>query len=336
MQALPQPTVHLEPLNLDKWRFPGALALEASIRTMMQSVRGSWKSVRSGIWAWGLLTTGLFPYSDPFDVTMEMLAAFAQQFRNPDTLREYLGHLRFFLRLQQRELPVLLTTWQQLLRGARKDRRRSELPRLRQKQVILLVTVALDHGWEDLARVFVLARGFLFRVVNELLPLQADGPSTSTDQHRCLWHSAVSIQHRKVTVQLRSRKNQPEGSTLVRICSCSNGLDLLCCACALAKQIEIAKGRSPSLSSIWPFSPAEATRLFRICCDRANIPWPGWHAFRRGMATDMLDKGSPLSTILRAGGWRSGAFLAYLTKSALDKREAVEFTMNDSDSEGPD
>lgn len=333
MQALPSPSATLEPLNLDTWRFPGALALEASVRTMMQSVRGSWRSVRSGIWAWGILTAGLFPYSDPFEVTMEMLFAFASQFRNADTLREYLGHLRFFLRIQHRAFPVCQSSWQQLLRGARKDKKRTELPRLHRKDVVSLVKVALDHGWDDLARLFVLARGFLFRVVNELLPLQSDGRSDPSLQHQ--WHSMVSIQCRKVTVQLRTRKNQPEGSTLVRTCSCSDGLDLLCCACALAKQVEVAANKPKTCgASVWPFSPAEATRMFKACCDTAGIPWPGWHAFRRGMATDMLDKGSPLSLILRAGGWRSGAFLTYLTRSALDKREAVEFTLNDSNSDG--
>ena len=68
------------------------------------------------------------------------------------------------------------------------------------------------------------------------------------------------------------------------------------------------------------------------CCDVVGISWQGWHAFRRGMTSGMLDKGSPLSHILRAGGWRSGAFLAF-SRSALDRREAVEFALNDSDSD---
>ena len=51
------------------------------------------------------------------------------------------------------------------------------------------------------------------------------------------------------------------------------------------------------------------------------------------MASDMLDNGAPLSMILRAGGWRSGAFLSYLTRSALDRRKAIKYTFNQSDSE---
>ena len=86
-------------------------------------------------------------------------------------------------------------------------------------------------------------------------------------------------------------------------------------------------------SSIWPFSASEAQRKFRVCCDEIGLSWPGWHALRRGVASDMLDKGCTLSHVLRAGGWRSGAFLAYLSCSSLDRREAVEFALNDSDSD---
>ena len=86
----------------------------------------------------------------------------------------------------------------------------------------------MDHDWDDLARLFVIARGFLFRVANELLPLQADG--------RC-----VSIRRGSVVVHLRTRKNQPHGAKLVRHCACRKGFDVLGCACAVAKQVELSR-----------------------------------------------------------------------------------------------
>ena len=54
---------------------------------------------------------------------------------------------------------------------------------------------------------------------------------------------------------------------------------------------------------------------------------------RNGLATDMIESGSTVSFILRAGGWRSSAFLKYLTSSGLDLRESVEYAMHDSDSD---
>ena len=51
------------------------------------------------------------------------------------------------------------------------------------------------------------------------------------------------------------------------------------------------------------------------------------------MATDYLAAGKPMSFILRAGGWKSSAVLLYLAQSELDKRESLEYTLADSDSD---
>ena len=47
---------------------------------------------------------------------------------------------------------------------------------------------------------------------------------------------------------------------------------------------------------------------------------------------DMLESGSHLSAIMRAGGWKSSAVLGYLSRSGIDRREAVEYMVVDSDS----
>ena len=51
------------------------------------------------------------------------------------------------------------------------------------------------------------------------------------------------------------------------------------------------------------------------------------------MATDYLGKGKPISYILRAGGWKSTSVLLYFANSELDKRESLEYTLADSDSD---
>ena len=51
------------------------------------------------------------------------------------------------------------------------------------------------------------------------------------------------------------------------------------------------------------------------------------------MATDLLLSGSTISQILRAGGWRSAAFLKYLRLKDVDEREALDFTLDLSDAE---
>ncbi len=59
----------------------------------------------------------------------------------------------------------------------------------------------------------------------------------------------------------------------------------------------------------------------------------GWHGFRRGRANDLLGEGQPISTVLRAGGWRSSAVLAYLLTDELQARLAAITTIEQSDSE---
>ena len=88
------------------------------------------------------------------------------------------------------------------------------------------------------------------------------------------------------------------------------------------------------VESIWPFSKSELIKAFSSILRELNLqPGTGFHAFRRGMARDLLASGQQLSFILRAGGWRSSAFLNYLTSSGLEEREAMDFSMADSDSE---
>ena len=48
------------------------------------------------------------------------------------------------------------------------------------------------------------------------------------------------------------------------------------------------------------------------------------HGFRRGSAQEYYERGSSLSAILTAGGWRSGAYLTYLQKEKLDTDKLFE------------
>jgi hypothetical protein len=80
-------------------------------------------------------------------------------------------------------------------------------------------------------------------------------------------------------------------------------------------------------------SPYPTLLRLRRLCSQLDLPKPGWHFLRRGMARDLLDSGCPLSHLMRAGGWRSSSFLKYLLRTDLDSREAAEFALADSDSE---
>ena len=96
-------------------------------------------------------------------------------------------------------------------------------------------------------------------------------------------------------------------------------------------------GRGPrrcsTLKPLLSFSWSEVTKFLQDSAQKLFSINPGWHSFHRGMAQDLLDAGSTLATILRAGGWRLLAFLRYFCGSTVDARESLEFALADSDSD---
>jgi len=59
----------------------------------------------------------------------------------------------------------------------------------------------------------------------------------------------------------------------------------------------------------------------------------GWHAFRRGMAADLVAAGTPLAQVLTSGGWRSTAFLRYVSRGEADAVAACDAALAASDSD---
>ena len=57
------------------------------------------------------------------------------------------------------------------------------------------------------------------------------------------------------------------------------------------------------------------------------------HDFRRGHALDLQNSGASLIQILRAGEWRSPAFLDYLDMHSLERDAVVQAHVDDSASE---
>ena len=56
-------------------------------------------------------------------------------------------------------------------------------------------------------------------------------------------------------------------------------------------------------------------------------------AFRAGKATELAAAGKSVGHILRAGEWRSAAFLAYLDEDAVDAAQLLHRTLEQSDEE---
>ena len=319
-------------------RPPEELALEAGLRGMAASISNSWKSYASGLRCWAVFMDALFPADPHFPALPHHVAAFAAFFQNGDTFEKYLSHVHFAERLLRLDRAVSRDFEKAVVRGARKGRPRREGPAFRRPSVLLLVQAAVAAGRVDLARLIAVARAWLLRVPSEGLPLQADGrrglPPSSTR-----WHSVVTVVRPAprpcVRISWRVRKNAPAGDASERTCTCGPAApDPLCGPCALLGQLASAAADGvPPDGLLFPALQRSAAReALRTVAAAFDLP-PAWHAFRRGMAQDMLSDGRPLGEILLAGGWRSGAFLRYLSRFDLDRRVALEHAFAESGDE---
>ena len=55
--------------------------------------------------------------------------------------------------------------------------------------------------------------------------------------------------------------------------------------------------------------------------------------FRAGHATALAEEGKSIGDILRAGEWKSAAFLAYVNEDAVDASQLLDAVLDDSDDE---
>lgn len=309
------------------------LSIEAGMLLQLQSIRASYNNTVSGLRAWGDFCNAVYPLSPHFPACDSSIMAFACIFRNPGTFSQYHHHIRKGEDLLRIVSVVSSRVVGALKRGLNAPHVARPMPRLHRADVRRLVAVAVDEEDYAAARLYVACYSFLFRVANECLPLQANGRAGISDSDT-RWHSQVEVAGGVATVTLRSRKNSRSGAVLIRRCGCRSRPSLLCGACAMGAQVvaAVASGRGPS-DPIFGSGPGVSLAALQRRCLALGLPRCGWHAFRRGGAEDMVLDGQPLGFVLHAGGWRSAAFLRYITRENLATQAAYDALASMSDSD---
>ena len=84
---------------------------------------------------------------------------------------------------------------------------------------------------------------------------------------------------------------------------------------------------------MFSFSYAHFLSATKRDAARAGVADAGTHAFRRGTAQDMAAQGCRLFEILKAGGWRSASFMAYMRPHVLEAGACAQLIADHSDSE---
>ena len=244
-------------------------------------------------------------------------------FRNPDSAKGYVSALRWAhdkcrVSISQFDTRAL----QQVLRGAQAlmfTARRAVKDALLWDDVRKLVRVALRAGEIAAATEYVLASNFMFRVPSELLPLSYE---------RCLEVDGG----RTLQVELKRRKNRPQGSVLRRSCRCPED-KLMCPVHAVRELLRVQ--RRQRKGPMFFVTPAAFTKGLRRHAEAAGLVRAQQrcsHEFRRGTARELVKQGGTLGHIMKAGDWSSAAFNEYLDKDYIDQAALLEvITDQDSD-----
>ena len=299
----------------------GALLDESAQRAMLRAIGKSLKSYSSGIRCWAAFCdcTGIQPH---FPAKQDMVLKYLGIFSRYETCQQYIKHLKWahnFLRL---ECMWQSPTHDQAMRGLKKGSLPPKpKPALPARVVSKMVKAAMDEGSFEVAALMAVACHFLLRVPSEAIPLEWEGA-----------HSSVTLNDLTATITLTTRKNVAVPSVLERQCCCASSGRRLCSVHWLMAM----RARSQRQTKIFTVSETEFRTKIESLASRIganNGSRVGTHAFRRGMAQDIIDAGGSLAVLLRAGDWKSRAFLSYLRESQPEEAAVSQAVINISDSE---
>ena len=184
-----------------------------------------------------------------------------------------------------------------------------------------MIKEAIQSEDIQVAALMAIARQFLLRVPSEGLPLQWSGV-----------HSQITLTATVAKIQLSKRKNSRGPVTLTRECCCTTSGRRLCAV----HWLHILKKDATDDGKVFDMTKNEFGSKIKLYALRAGVPEAsrvGTHAFRRGVAQDIIDQGGSLAALMTAGGWTSSAYAVYLRDSQLDDAAVTRALICLSDSD---
>ena len=142
-------------------------------------------------------------------------------------------------------------------------------------------------------------------------------------------HSMIYMGVGCLYLKLASRKNRPTGSLMKRTCWCKEDAST-CPVHVLGAHVKTMEDGVPLFKGFtrWNANFVLRERLRKVGVENAGDYRT--HDLRRGHAQDLVESDAPLKEILRAGEWRSPAYLEYLDIQQLEDDFVVEAHMNES------
>ena len=297
-----------------------ALADEQTQRIMLLSVQASLKSYAAGIKCWAAFMDAA-GHRVHFPASEQMVLRWCSMFSNAGTLSHYVTHLRWahrFLRLSE---AWDTKTVRQVVKGVGKVATpRRPKTAVTSKTVQALIKEAVKDDKPDMACLMAVGRLFMLRIPSEGIPLEWNGT-----------HSSIEVDEQRAVITLATRKNSRVPVKLVRRCCCVSSGRSLCAVHWLLRHR--AHGGEGRLFKFGVNQFVNRVRTYATKLGMDELRRVSTHAFRRGMAQDILDLGGNVATLLRAGDWSSSAFLKYVRYAQPQEVAISQAVIDVSDSD---
>jgi len=294
---------------------------EHAQRNMIKAIGRSIPSYMSGLRCWAAFCDA-HGEKIHFPASSALALRYTGMFHSHATLNQYLKHLRWALRFLHYTNCCETPTLKQAMNGIKKS---GDTPKVKlallSRQVAMLIQQAERQDEVEVAALAAISRLFLLRVPSEAVPLEWDGN-----------HSKIQLTDNSATITLMRRKNLSSPSRIVRNCCCKTSGNRLCAVHWLHRLFTERTGEG-RLFTLTAHRFKMRVRQHACDCRISDANRLGTHAFRRGMAQDIVSAGGSLAVLLRAGDWHSKSFLAYLKDSQPEDEAVAQFVINISDSE---
>ena len=275
------------------------------------------------------------PLGQEFPPTVNGLLAWSALFRSAGTFQNYVNYVRVGCDLLSVSAEACVHSSVKRAAGAI-AKRKSFVPRkkmfIRGRVVSELMGLPargiLRSCGDELftaMHLFLVAYVFLLRLPSEALPIVVGGDGFDPEGEQAV----VSVDDTSITLRLRRRKNKLHGSLLHRGCWCKSDTS----TCPVHRLGACFKRWPRGSRPFAQFSAARALTFLRCSLLALKIPEAlayRTHDLRRGHARDMQENGHTLKDILKAGEWRSPAFLEYLDLDQLEGDAVLEAHQDES------
>ena len=203
--------------------------------------------------------------------------------------------------------------------------------RFSEENMFRLTLLAWEMGDPEFGVLCTLAYHFLLRVPSEGLPLEAGTPGELLAPLPEGRHSAIAVVEGRLHMRLKSRKNRPQGSILVRECCCKTLQEPRLCPVHCYDWENQVGG-----TKLFTYSSMAAKMRLRRFASLLGLPGAQQvtlKIYRASKATALALQGKPVHQILEAGEWRSAAVLKYAAPEALDAGALLTQTVENDDSD---